>query len=121
MLSYNISMKLKEYIKKNKPWKTFCLVNTENIPDLQDKNTHNFYIDDENYGSISDDPEEIHPKLLEAEPMKTFMVDDQLFCFLFFEGTVAGYIEKGEKALLALFGNEVLQEGIEAIPCKPFA
>ena len=120
-MSYNKIMKLKEHIEQNKPWKTFCLVNTKSIPDLRDENTHLFYIEDENFCSINKDPEKLHPKLLEAEPLKTFMVDDQLFCFLFFEGTTAGYIKEGEKALLALFGNEVLQEGIEAVPCKPFA
>lgn len=113
-------MKLKELIEENKPWKTYCLVNTKNIPSLKDENTHCLFIDDENLGSIGYTPEELHPKLLEAEPMKTYMLDDEEFCFIFFDSDFAGYIEDGKKALVALFGNEILQKDIEAIPSKPF-
>lgn len=113
-------MKLKEYIDENKPWKTYCLVNTKNIPSLKDENTHCIYIDDENFGATKEDPKFLHPKLLEAEPLKTYMLDDEEFCFVFFDSDFAGYIEEGKKALVALFGNEILQKGIEAEPYKPF-
>ena len=113
-------MKLKDYIRKHCPSKTFSLVNTKGINDLKDEDTHLIWSENLEYYACSENPKEIHPKLLDSEPVSVYMVDDDTFCSIFFNSERKGYVKEKTKALIALFPPSILDKELIAEPYKPF-
>lgn len=106
-------MKLQDYIEQNKNdlYKIECFVNTNNVPDIRDKNTREFFFANDGFTESYYNDMQLSKTLLNAEPIKVYLMDKSTYEEVIFDDFRECHIPENKKTLVALYSNDIIVPG----------